>query len=99
MARTPDVPGHPLTAVVKVRFSDDDMLNIEERRGSVDISVWIRNLVRREFSIDPHLHETTTANHRHRPGKELASRTVKGVTTTRYRCKTEGCTHEMERTS
>jgi len=48
---------------------------------------------------DPSEPPTSVGKHRHKPGKFLAARTVKGVTTKTYRCEHEGCTHELERTS
>lgn len=106
MPRSPLTPGHPLTEIVRVRFSPEDLALLDAHIDGADRSTWLRDLARREFRHGETARKNSPSNgatkptdrHRHKPGEVLAERTVKGVTTTTYRCSEPGCTHQLERT-
>jgi hypothetical protein len=100
MPRTAETPGKPALNRVQVLLNDDDMELLDERRGKVPTSAYVRDIIQNHLKNNMVAPDTTaTDGHRHKPGVELAQRTVKGVTTTTYRCAHKGCDHTMERTT
>lgn len=100
MPRTAETPGKPAIYRVQVLLNADDKAALDERRGTTPESAYVRDVLQRHLKTNTVAHGTTaTDGHRHTPGKEIASRTIKGVTTTTYRCAHKGCNHTMERTS
>lgn len=100
MPKTAETPGKPATRRVQVLLNEDDGAALDERRGTIPESKYVRDVLRAHLKTNTVADGTTARDgHRHRPGKEIASRTLKGVTTTTYECAEPGCTHTMERTT
>jgi hypothetical protein len=98
MPRTAETPGAPATNRVQVLLTDTDMAALDEQRGTIPVSAYLRNLIRRHLDTSAHTAApgtTASDGHRHTPGELVAQRTVKGVTTRTYRCK--DCDKTMER--
>lgn len=99
MPRAAETPGKPANNRVQVLLNDDDMDALDERRGKIPTSLYVRQVIQAHLKTNAVADGTTaTDGHRHTPGKEIADRTVKGVTTVTYRCAHKGCNHTMERT-
>jgi hypothetical protein len=96
MPRTAETPGKPATNRIQVLLNDDDKAALDRILGDATASAYVRDLIKTHLKRAP---KPVEDRHRHTPGKEVATRTVKGVITATYRCAVEGCDHTMERTS
>lgn len=103
-------PGQPLDHVLKVRLTDHTLARIDAALLDGQArSEFVRQAVEHALALLdgtastappqlPHGADTPVADHRHTRGAFLSENTVKGVTTTTYRCAHPGCTHELVRT-